>query len=168
MDTAYVLAGGLSRRFGVDKARHEVEGVPMVLRVARALAATGLEVRVVARDDRLVDLGLPVLVEPPGPIHPLSGVLAGLEAVGPGASALFAPCDLPWLDAEAIELLVAGDPPRVARGQPLVAWLPGSWSPWVRELREDGAPARLLASRAEEVDLPEGTLRNVNRQADLR
>ncbi len=165
---AFVLAGGRSKRFGEDKARHPVEGVPMVLRVASALAASGLSVCVVARDDRLADLGVPILVEPPGPVHPLSGVLAGLEAVGPGGSALFSPCDLPWLDSDSVLQLTSGDPPRVAQGQPLVAWLPGSWVEWVRTLRAAAAPARRLVSRAQEVELPDVALRNVNRVGDLR
>ncbi|HRE90852.1 MAG TPA: NTP transferase domain-containing protein, partial [Myxococcota bacterium] len=33
-----VLAGGRSRRFGVDKARVEVGGVPLVVRTARLLS----------------------------------------------------------------------------------------------------------------------------------
>lgn len=164
---AFVLAGGRSSRFGADKARHPVEGVPMALRVAKALGSTGLPVRLVARDQALADLGLPVLVEAPGPVHALSGVLAALEAVGPDGLALLAPCDLPWLDPAAVALLCAADPPCIAVGQPLVAWLPGHLAPTVRAWRDAGAPVRRLVDHAAGIALPQAALRNVNRPSDL-
>ncbi len=166
-DGAFVLAGGRSRRFGTDKARHAVGGEPMALRVARALGSGGLPVVLVARDDGLADLGVPVLVEPPGPVHALSGVLAALEAVGPAGRALIAPCDLPWLTAEEVATLCAGDAPRAAQGQPLLAWLPGAWAPRVRAWRDAGDPARRIAQDAVSVALDPAALANVNRLGDL-
>ncbi len=139
----------------------------MALCVARVLSGTGFQVALVARDNHLADLGMPILVEPDGPIHPLSGVLAALEDVGPTGRALIAPCDLPGLDPASVALLLAGDPPRVAEGQPLLAWLPGEWAARVRTLRDAGAPARRLAEGAIQVSLATDALHNVNRLEDL-
>ena len=81
-----VLAGGLSRRFGEDKALALVDGVPMALRVAEAMRAAGLPVVLAAPDDRLACLGLPLLIEPDeGPRHPLRGLWAAL-GVGVGGA----------------------------------------------------------------------------------
>ena len=74
---AFLLAGGASRRFGANKARHPIDGLPMALHVARALADVLGEVTLVAPDEALRDLGLPLLLEPAeGPRHPLRGVVA--------------------------------------------------------------------------------------------
>jgi molybdopterin-guanine dinucleotide biosynthesis protein A len=164
---AFVLAGGWSRRFGSDKARHPVDGVAMAVRIAGVLRGTGLPVRLVARDAGLEDLGLPVLVEHPGPVHALSGVLAALEAVGPQGRALIAPCDLWDLDLATVRALISEEPPRIALGQPLLAWLPGSLAATVRAWRDAGAPVRNLRFVTTQVALDPVALRNANRPSDL-
>ena len=82
MTPGFVLAGGRSRRMGRDKALLSVAGVPMALRVARALADGGCRpVTLIGRQPALAGLGLPVLAEarPDGARHPLWGVAAALE-----------------------------------------------------------------------------------------
>ncbi len=72
---AYILAGGRSRRFGSDKARALVEGVPLIVGLARSLAEAGLPVTVVAaRRDAYTDLKLRTI----GDIVPGCGPLGGL------------------------------------------------------------------------------------------
>jgi len=166
-DRAFVLAGGRSRRFGSDKARHPVAGVPMAALVAQVLGSSGLPVALVVRDRGLASLGLPLLVEPPGPVHALSGVLAALQAVGPRGRALIAPCDLPALTPQAVQTLIGGAPPRIAKGQPLLAWLPGTLAETVRKWRDEGAPVRALVAVCAQVALDPTALRNANRPADL-
>ena len=73
---AYILAGGKSRRFGTDKARAEINGVPLVRRVANITAAFAGEVTVVAAAaDQYADLGLRTISDR----SPRRGPLAGLE-----------------------------------------------------------------------------------------
>ena len=60
----YVLAGGLSSRFGSDKAVYLVDGVPLAVRIAEVLRAAGLDPCVVARTPR--GLGIPERIEPDG------------------------------------------------------------------------------------------------------
>lgn len=174
MRAGFLLAGGASRRFGADKALHEVEGVPMALRVARAMQAAGLSVTLVAPDDHLASLGLPILLEPSaGERHPLRGVVAALERCeADGVElAVLSPCDLPWARAEVYAALMAGEGARVAeaeaRRQPLLAQLPAAWLPRARALLAEGAPARALVREATPVPLPALWLRNVNRPSDL-
>ena len=94
-----ILAGGLSRRMGIEKARLRL-GHRTLLGHARALAtAMGLPCRVL-RVDRLPGLG------------PLGGV----ETVLRRAKAdriLFLSCDMPFLQPDLVEQLLAVDAPAV-------------------------------------------------------
>lgn len=109
---AYILAGGLSRRFGSDKALHLAEGQPLAVRVAAVLAAAGLEPWLVARAPR--GLGLAELIEPEGPRHPLWGVGHALLHARPAAWALVVPVDAVALDPAAVRRLLAAPPARSA------------------------------------------------------
>jgi molybdopterin-guanine dinucleotide biosynthesis protein A len=167
MLTGVVLAGGLSSRFGSDKARFEVDGVPMVLRVCQAMRDGGLDPVVVARDTRLESLGCRVLVEPPGPIHPLSGVLAVVGA----APLVMAPCDLPNVDGSVFRILAAQPDAAVAwdgeRIHPLLGRIPQGWAERVRALRDGGKPARQLWQGQPRIRIAADLLTNVNRRTDL-
>ena len=75
----YILAGGASRRFGSDKARALIDGVPMIVRHARGLSPVVSSVTVVAaRAGEYDDLGLPTIAD----------VVAGKGAAGGVLSAL--------------------------------------------------------------------------------
>ncbi|MFN6131211.1 MAG: molybdenum cofactor guanylyltransferase [Planctomycetota bacterium] len=75
MNHAYLLAGGRSRRFGSDKARVLIQGIPLARFLADDLEQLGWRVAVVAqRVSDYDDLGLPVVAD----IHPDGGPLAGL------------------------------------------------------------------------------------------
>lgn len=154
----WILAGGRSTRFGSDKAVHRVDGVPMVVRLARVLQDAGLEPIVVAREAR--GLGLAERMEPDGPRHPLHGVASVL---GEG-DALFCPCDLPDLTAEQVRALLRAAEtlgPVVALGQPLLAVLPASLQPRAASLAAAGGRVRALVDGLPTVDL--GPLVNLNR-----
>jgi molybdopterin-guanine dinucleotide biosynthesis protein A len=107
--TGVVLVGGESRRFGGVKVLEPVAGVPMALRVARALLEAGAsEVILAAAPERLwVAERLEAsctrcraALDPPGLCRgPLAGIIAGAaEADGP---LVVAPGDAAWLTAEA-------------------------------------------------------------------
>lgn len=170
----FVLVGGLSQRFGQDKALFPLDGEPMALRVARAMGEAGLTVRLVAPHARHAALGLPLVIEPPeGPGHPLRGVVAALRvAEGEGATdALFAPCDLPWLPPEAFRRLLGAPGLRVAvseqRVHPLLCQIPVGELDFVASILRDEGPARALAARATLVELDPAWTRNLNRPPDL-
>jgi molybdopterin-guanine dinucleotide biosynthesis protein A len=110
-----VLAGGRSVRFGREKASAEIDGRPMLARVADALGPHVDALAINAAPGSwaagfAAEAGLPLLPDAPDdPDGPLSGVKAGLGwAVAAGAELLAtAPCDTPFLPPDLV--------PRLAR-----------------------------------------------------
>lgn len=102
----YVLVGGQSERFGIDKATHEVDGLPWAWHVGSRLATDASACAVVGKTPLV---GLPsvrFVPDAPSVKGPLAGVLAALDdrldRWGPGRFVL-ASCDLVrpearWLD----------------------------------------------------------------------
>ena len=128
-----VLAGGSSRRMGRTKATLELGGRPLVAHVVAAVGAAGLEPVVVAKPDSpLPRLDCRVLSEPAEPRHPLTGLLAALDASA-GRGIVAVACDMPlvpsrllaWLgtlqDAAAVCEVDGRIQPLLARYRPQVA-----------------------------------------------
>ena len=126
-----VLAGGLGRRLGGDKAIVELEGRPLALYPLEALHEVCDEVAVVAKRDTLLPplSGLADLwIEPDAPRHPLTGVVHALRLAA-GRAILVVAVDLPLMDAATLRAIAATGPggaaavlPRVhGRLQPLCA-----------------------------------------------
>jgi len=117
-----VLAGGLSRRMGRDKALLQFHELPQAVWTARLLAAFCVDVACSCRPDQDIGAG-PRRVPPGGPrrIHDLlpdQGPMAGLAAAHadrPQAAWLVVACDLPRLTADTLRRLVA------ARAQDCIA-----------------------------------------------
>jgi len=102
----YILAGGKSSRFGADKARHEIDGVPLIRRVAESLRPVASEVTVVAnRAGEYQDLGMRTIADIEQGLGPLGGVLTALEHRKRGWL-LCATCDRIGLKADWLEELV--------------------------------------------------------------
>ena len=166
---AFVLAGGASTRFGSDKARYEIDGLAMVVRVAKGFESAGLQVSIVARDNRLLDCGFPLLVgSETGPLHPLAGVVAGLESLDAGESALFAPCDVPFLSNVDITSLATSTAPAIAvsidseKTHPLIAHYNKRLLPLARAILVAEGSVRDFASEAGLVPMSEASLSNLN------
>ena len=111
-----VLAGGLSTRFGSDKAAAEVGGVSLLERSVRLLESVLDDVWVSVRPDQASDAlrsHYRCLLDR----HPGAGPAAGLEAAhaaAPGRAWLALACDQPGLRAADIERLVAERDPDAA------------------------------------------------------
>lgn len=103
--SAAIMAGGKSKRMGQDKAWIELDGEPLIKRVADVLAQVADEVIVVANDPRYGSLGLRVVKDR----YPQGGALGGI-ATGVAAAAhdtvLVAACDMPFLSADVWRLLI--------------------------------------------------------------
>ena len=154
-----ILAGGLSSRFGSDKALFPIDGRPLALHIAERLAEAGLEPVLVGRHVRR--LGIPELLEEDRPSrHPLWGVAAGLA----GGPALFCPCDLPDLEVGTLRLLLAGwaqHPGGVyAAGQPLLGVFPASLLGKAQSLAADNG--RVYDFVAEITKLELDPIKNLN------
>jgi molybdenum cofactor guanylyltransferase len=120
-----VLAGGAARRMGGEKATALLDGRPLVAWVLDALAAAGIERRVVVAKatTRLPELGVPVWVEPAEPRHPLAGVAHAL-ARAPGEDLVTVPVDVPLIRPATLRALAAAEGCAMVRGQPLLARFP--------------------------------------------
>ena len=111
-----VLAGGLSTRFGSDKAAAEVGGVSLLERSVRLLESVLDDVWVSVRPDQASDAlrsHYRCLLDR----HPGAGPAAGLEAAhaaAPGRAWLALACDQPGLRAADIKRLVAERDPDAA------------------------------------------------------
>ena len=182
-----VLAGGQSRRLGVDKALLSLGGAPLLQTVVQRVSQVCRRVIVaVDRPGRYRRLGLPARFAAdasPG-LGPLAGLQSGLQACS-AEYALVVACDLPFLNVELLRYM-AGLPrsyqalvPRSAgRDHPLHAIYARSSLPEVDALLAAGGGSmqqlldRLDVRRLDEHDLhqidPNGlSLLNLNEEADL-
>jgi molybdenum cofactor guanylyltransferase len=97
-----LLTGGASRRMGTDKARLVVNGETLAVRSARVLSAAC---------DPVIEVGpglsgLPAIQEDPPGAGPLVALLAGVGALGHPAVVVLLACDLPFIEAALLQLLV--------------------------------------------------------------
>ena len=103
--SAAIMAGGKSRRMGQDKAWIELDGEPLIARVAGVLKQVADEVLIVANDPRYASLGLRVVPDR----FPDGGALGGI-ATGVSAAThdrvLVAACDMPFLSVEVWRVLL--------------------------------------------------------------
>ena len=135
--TGIVLAGGQSRRMGTNKAFVEIDGVTMIQRVLRALAACCAEVLVVTKDPEAYGHMAVRVVADEQPVQtPLVGVCSGLRATAT-PWAFVAACDLPFLSPEAVRL-IAG----LAAGfEAAVPRVDGLWHPLHAVYAAEALPA---------------------------
>ena len=98
--TAVILAGGMSRRLGRNKALEPFRGEPLIHRVIRRMGQVASNIIIVANDDeRVAELDLPDGVTPVIDEYPgkgsLGGIYTGLRAA-PTEWAVFCACDMPF------------------------------------------------------------------------
>lgn len=108
--TAVILAGGQSRRMGLDKSLMSVGGRPLIARIADQLVPQFREVLVSANDaSKYSFLDLPVIPDERPGQGPLMGILSCLRAVR-SDQMLAVACDIPIMDLSFIrELLRLSD-----------------------------------------------------------
>ena len=179
--TGLILAGGRSRRFGGDKARHLVDGRAMIEHVVEAVAAVvDFFLISVGEDGAAVELpSIRQVVDRYEDAGPLAGLHAGLTAAAT-PWVLAVACDMPFITPAVLQALLDARGPDVAavvartpegRLHPLCACYHQDTLPVVEAHLESGTLAMhaLLdqLDNVEYVDLPGGPLRNVNRVSDL-
>ena len=104
----WVLTGGRSSRMGTDKALISLDGRPLALRVADAVAGFCGVVSLVGDPARYAALGLPVIPD----TFPGQGPLAGIEAALGATAAdwnLVVACDMPALGSGIVGRLFESD-----------------------------------------------------------
>ncbi|HEY8093734.1 MAG TPA: molybdenum cofactor guanylyltransferase [Acidimicrobiales bacterium] len=176
---AAILTGGRSSRMGRDKALIEVDGVPMVLRVAAALERAGAEpVLAVGGDSAaLTALGLRCVPDRHPGQGPLGGLLTAFAALDGHQLVAAAATDLPWLTPQVVGALVDAIGPhaaalaRTSSVEPLCGvWRVAAAAPALTEAFAGGERAvhRAVADLdVVVVEVPPEALRNVNEPEDL-
>ena len=152
--TTFVLAGGMSRRMGHDKARLVVLEFPLLTQLCRVGLSVSDHVHVVAGADRDYSDIMPSGCEPmidrvlEGPLVALSNAMTNLLTQCPNGVntdwVLVLACDLPKLSTEAVDAWVERLP---KLPQETIAYLPRSeqgWEPLCGFYRVSARP--LLAS----------------------
>lgn len=186
--TGVVLAGGHSRRLGLDKALlTTASGETLIAHVVRALTACCTEVLLaVDRPGRPLPEGVTarVVVDAVLDRGPLGGISSGLRAAAEQRCLVVA-CDLPFVQPALLELLLrerdgqAVVPRAEGRVQPLMALYQKACLPAIEamlddgELRVDRLLTRVHVTYVEEPELREvdpdlRSFFNINRPEDLR
>ena len=106
-----VLAGGMSRRLGRDKAVELIGGEPLIARVIGRLSQVSEEMVVVVNEmERASELPLPESAKVAVDIYPgkgpLGGIFTGLSAVDSDWGIVVA-CDMPFLNVELLKHMLA-------------------------------------------------------------
>lgn len=109
--TGIILAGGLSRRLGRDKAVEPINGQPLIGRVMDALSRITDELVVVVNTpQRGRELPLPDSAVAAVDIHPNAGSLGGIFTGLSAASnqwGIVAACDMPFLNLDLLSYLLS-------------------------------------------------------------
>jgi molybdopterin-guanine dinucleotide biosynthesis protein A len=107
--SAIVLAGGKSRRLGMDKALLQVGGQTLIELAVRKLAALSDDVLVVTNDSRrFEEMGLPAryVADERRGVGSLMGVYSGLKAAR-HSHALAVACDMPFLNLPLLRYMIS-------------------------------------------------------------
>lgn len=181
----FVLAGGQSSRMGVDKARLELNGQPLLLRMLNLLRPYVNSIAVLGSAGAYSFVHDPIIPDPLPGKGPLAAILTGLEYL-PSDWAIFLACDAPLLSRGFIELLLRfitksdsdAVVPRTRHGwQPLCAAYRTTSIPRIHEVLGEGDFAIVRALARLRVDvitssdlvvagLPESIFENANRPQD--
>jgi molybdenum cofactor guanylyltransferase len=110
---AFILAGGRSSRMGRDKAWLELAGLPLVLRVARAVEPLVSAVTVIGPPERFESVGLGAIPDRmparagsgESSCGPLGGIITALNATQCSRNLVLA-CDLPYITTAWLEWLL--------------------------------------------------------------
>ena len=111
MQTAIILCGGRSARFGRDKALLEIDGTPMIARMIERVSSAVGDIIIAARDQaqgediaEAIPDDVQIVYDSVAGYGPIAGILAGLSASGSRYSICLA-CDLPYINPDVIGAL---------------------------------------------------------------
>jgi molybdopterin-guanine dinucleotide biosynthesis protein A len=105
--TGIILAGGLSTRYGADKALAEIRGLTLVERIVRVMTAIFRRVILITNTpNRYRFLNLPMYEDLVKGIGPLGGIYTGLKRME-GRLGFVAACDMPFLNPDLVRHMVA-------------------------------------------------------------
>ena len=101
-----ILAGGRSSRYGANKAFVEVDGIPLIERVAEVLLSVFEQTVIVTNSpEEYSYLSMPMRQDIIPGLGPLGGVYTGLQMIS-GEAGFFVACDMPFLNPGLIRYMV--------------------------------------------------------------
>lgn len=103
-----IVAGGKSSRMGQDKALMELEGTPMIQRIAAALHAFTNEIIIASNNSEHYAFGDRGVADNYIDSGPLSGIEAGLS-VAKNDSCFVISCDTPMINGSILSALMKGN-----------------------------------------------------------
>jgi molybdopterin-guanine dinucleotide biosynthesis protein A len=104
--SAVVLAGGQSRRLGVDKALLKLDGEWLLARILNTLAKVSDDLLVVSdHREKLTHLEVPIVSDVRPGLGALGGIYSGLRAMR-YQRGLFLACDMPLLNPELLRYMI--------------------------------------------------------------
>lgn len=104
--SAIALAGGKSKRLGMDKSLLKIDHEWLLQRILSALAALSDDVFVVANDqEKLAHLAVQVVPDIRPEMGPLGGIYAGLHSMR-HERGVFVACDMPFLNLELLRYMI--------------------------------------------------------------
>jgi molybdopterin-guanine dinucleotide biosynthesis protein A len=103
--TAFILAGGRSRRMGTDKAFLLYRNEPLIGYSIRTCRSFTSDVRIIGEPARYTGFGLPVIPDSGESLGPLSGIHTALQH-SPTRFASITACDMPLIPPEFFTLLL--------------------------------------------------------------
>jgi molybdopterin-guanine dinucleotide biosynthesis protein A len=150
--SAFILCGGASSRMGKPKGLLEIGGQPLIVRTARLLDPLISDVTVVGSPDRYALLGLRVIEDQrfsssgrgDKTLGPLGGIATALAATQMDWNLILA-CDLPYLNAEWLDWLLARA--MVSEAQILMPRTAGGLEPLAAVYRRECAEPMATALR---------------------
>lgn len=104
--TAIVLAGGRSTRMGIDKGLISLNGKPLIAHVIEAIEPLCSTILISTNKPEYEAFGYPLIADLYQGIGPMGGLHAGLLASKDVDNMLLS-CDMPLVDAELLEALLA-------------------------------------------------------------
>jgi len=104
--TGVILAGGLSKRYGQNKAFLELDGIRLIDRVTAEMKNIFRQVILITNEkDPYVYLGLPTVEDLIRGLGPIGGIYTGLMSISDQAG-FFVACDMPFINRQLVRYMV--------------------------------------------------------------
>jgi molybdenum cofactor guanylyltransferase len=103
--TAFILAGGQSRRMGSDKALVTYRNQPLLQCAIRTCQSFTSDIRIIGEPTRYASFGLPVIPDSGESLGPLSGIHTALLH-SPTRFCSISACDMPFMSPEFFKLML--------------------------------------------------------------
>ena len=172
----YILCGGASSRMGKCKATVIVDGQTMLEHILQRVAPLDSPTYLVGKpqqQEQFVRFNIPWISDDTSLFHPLNGLVRGLEHASKNMlhTALFLPCDTPFISTESIQKMLIKSPTVAAdpKGNvhPLMLHIPIYWIDRAKNFLRTQSSMKAFAEPAGLVTLSHRCLQNFNQPTDL-